>query len=80
VVMCALADIKPASPLLIDGLRYLVSLPQAGQRWGSAFDHAWILIAINETIQGTGDLRANFNFSSTLNNKPIARFCQHTND
>lgn len=73
VVMCALADIKPASPLLIDGLRYLVSLPQAGQRWGSAFDHAWILIAIDETIQGTGDLRAYFNFSSTLNNKPIAQ-------
>ena len=73
VVMTALADIKPASPLLNDGLRYLMSLPQVNQRWGSTFDHAWVLIAINETVQGTGDLQANFNFSSMLNNRPIAQ-------
>jgi uncharacterized protein YfaS (alpha-2-macroglobulin family) len=71
VVITALARFDPASPLLADGVRYLVAHRSAGGAWASSFESAWILQALAEALKGTGDLQANFAFSASLNDSPL---------
>ena len=72
LAVITIAQLDPASPLLVDGVRYLMSIRQSNRLWGSIFDSAWILMALNGALKGTGDLQADFGFSSTLNETRIA--------
>lgn len=72
LVVYTLAQLDPASDILIDGVMYLMSVRQTNRLWGSSFESAWVLMALNEALKGTGDLQASFTFSSTLNEIPIA--------
>ncbi len=71
VVLTALAHFDPASPLLADGVRNLVAHRRFTGGWDSSFESAWILLALADTLQGTGDLQASFAFSATLNGSPL---------
>jgi hypothetical protein len=72
VVIQALANIDPASPLLTSGLRYLIANRQINGGWSSSYQTAWVLLASSEALKGTGDLQANFAFGASLNGAAIA--------
>ncbi len=71
VVVQALADLDPASPLLADAVRYLVAHRRAGGGWMSSYDTGWILAALAKTARATGDVQADFAYSAALNAEPL---------
>jgi hypothetical protein len=72
VVILALARSDPASPLLTDAVRYLMSYRDAEGGWSSSYTTAWALIALTEVMRGTGELGGNFAFEAELNNHAFA--------
>lgn len=72
VVLYALAQHDPASPLVADALRYLMSNRNALEAWASSYETAWSLMSLAEVMQGTGELSGNFAFAAELNNTPLA--------
>jgi hypothetical protein len=73
VVVYALAQRDPASPLLPEAVRYLMLHRQAKGSWASTYETAWTLLGLVHVIQGTGELAVGANFSATLNGTPVAR-------
>jgi alpha-2-macroglobulin len=71
VVLYALAQHDPASPLVADALRYLMAHREANGAWTSTFETAWTLLALSETMKGTGELSGDFSFAAGLNNTPL---------
>lgn len=72
VTLYALAQRDPASPLVADGVRYLMAHRGASGVWASAYETAWTLMALAEVMRGTGELGGEFNFAAALNNNPLA--------
>jgi hypothetical protein len=72
MVVYAIAQRDPASALLPDALRFLMSNRKAGGAWGSTFDSTWVLLAAAQYIQGTGELGADFTYAVNLNGQPLA--------
>lgn len=72
VVVLALADADPASPLLADAVRYLTAHRRANGGWFSSYDSAWVLTALTRYLHATAELSGDFEFSAILNDAPIA--------
>lgn len=72
VVIYALAQQDPASPLVADALRYLMSLRDTEGGWHSSYGTSWALLAISEVMRGTAELGGEFSFSASLNDNPFA--------
>ena len=72
VVVFALSTQDPASPLLADSVRYLVSHRRASGGWTSSYDTAWVLNALTRYIQATSELKGAFDYSAVLNGAPVA--------
>jgi len=72
VVAYALAQRDPASPVLIDSVRYLASHRDARGLWGSTYESAWVILALTEAMKDFGELQADYTFFATLNNAPLA--------
>ena len=72
VVVYALAQRDPASPVLIEAVRYLSSNRKAQGLWGSSYENAWTILALTEAMKGFGELQADFSFSATLNGAQLA--------
>lgn len=72
MVIYALAQRDPGSPLLADAVRYLMLHRTADGAWDTTYGAAWTLIALSQALKGTGEVSGNFIFSATLNNQPIA--------
>jgi len=72
IVLYALAQLDPASPLVADGVRYLMSERDADGGWHSTYATSWALMAVTEVMRGTGELGGDFAFSATLNDSPFA--------
>ncbi len=73
MVAYALAQKDPASPLLADVVRYLSTQRDAAGMWGTSYESAWIILALNSYMVGTGGYTANYTFDATLNNQPLAQ-------
>jgi hypothetical protein len=71
IVVYVLAQIEPASSLLPDAVRYLMSNRQADGSWASTYESAWVILANSAYIQGTGELSGDFDFETTLNGSPL---------
>ncbi|HLE14775.1 MAG TPA: Ig-like domain-containing protein [Anaerolineales bacterium] len=71
VVLYALAQHDPASPLVADALRYLMAHREASGGWASTYETAWTLLALAETMKGTGELSGDFAFAAGLNYAPL---------
>lgn len=67
IVLYALAQGDPASPLLADAVRYLMASRSAEGAWESTYSTAWSLLALARTMQGTGELGGDFPFEASLN-------------
>lgn len=72
IVTYALARLDPASTLLVDATRYLVANRKEIGGWSTSYESAWVITALIETMRGTGDVQANFDFEAALNGAPIA--------
>jgi alpha-2-macroglobulin len=72
MVAYALGQKDPASPLLADVVRYLSAQRNAAGCWGTPFESAWIILALNSYMVGTGGYAADYTFDATLNNQPLA--------
>lgn len=72
IVLYALAQRDPGSPLVADTVRYLMSSRNADGGWSTTYTTAWALIALNEVMKGTGELGGDFTFSASVNNNPVA--------
>jgi uncharacterized protein YfaS (alpha-2-macroglobulin family) len=73
MVAYALAQKDPASPLLADVVRYLSTQRDAAGMWGTSYESAWIILALNSYMVGTGGYAADYSFDATLNNQPLAQ-------
>jgi len=71
MVVYALAQRLPDSPLLADAVRYLMAHRQADGIWGSTYSTAWTILALGEVIKGTGELGGDFGFSANVNGVPL---------
>jgi hypothetical protein len=71
VVLFALANQDPASPLVADALRYLMAHRDAMGAWTSSYDTSWTLMALAAVMQGTGELSGEFDFSAAFNDSPL---------
>jgi uncharacterized protein YfaS (alpha-2-macroglobulin family) len=71
-VVYALAQRDPATPVMSDAVRYLVTQRNAAGLWGSSYDSAWIILALTKAMEGSGDLQANYSFNAALNGTTIA--------
>jgi uncharacterized protein YfaS (alpha-2-macroglobulin family) len=71
VVLYALTNHDPASPLVADALRYLMAHRSAMGAWASTYETSWTLMALAEVMQGTGELSGEFDFSAALNDTPL---------
>jgi uncharacterized protein YfaS (alpha-2-macroglobulin family) len=67
LVVYAIAQQDPASIILPEAVRYLMSHRNADGSWGSTYETAWILMALTEVMRGTGELAGDFGFSAWLN-------------
>jgi len=72
VVVYALADSDPASPLLADAVRYLTAHRRANGGWFSSYDSAWVLMALTRYLHATSELKGDFEYSAVLNGAPLA--------
>ena len=72
MVIYTLAQLEPASTLLPDAVNYLMSNRQSTGFWNSSYESAWILLAMDEVMKGTGELGSNYAFSASLNGTQIA--------
>ncbi len=73
IVLYALAQRDPGSPLAADVVRYLMANRGGDGAWASTYTTAWTLMALNEVIKSTGELAGNFAFDASLNGNPLAQ-------
>ena len=73
IVLSALAERNPATPLAADAARYLASQRDANGRWASSYETAWVILALNKYMKATGELRGDFAFSAALNGTSLAQ-------
>jgi len=71
IVLMALLDLDPASPLVGDAVRYL-TLQRGVQGWLNSYGSGWVLAALSRAVRATGELQGNYSFSATLNGAAIA--------
>lgn len=71
IVLYALAQQDPASPLIAETVRYLMAHRGASGGWASTYETAWTLMALAKVMQGTGELGGDFGFSAALNGAPL---------
>ncbi|MFZ0534039.1 MAG: Ig-like domain-containing protein [Anaerolineales bacterium] len=72
MVVYTLAQLEPASTVIPDAVNYLMSNRQATGFWSSSYESAWILLSMDEVMNGTGELGSNYNFGASLNGTQIA--------
>ena len=73
VVVSALAERTPASPLAADAVRYLASQRDAAGQWASSYESAWVIQALSKYMLASGELRGDFAFSAVLNGTALAQ-------
>ncbi len=71
IVLMALLELDPASPLVGDAVRYL-TLQRGARGWLNSYGSGWTLAALSRAVRATGELQGNYSFSATLNGAAIA--------
>jgi len=72
MVVYALGEHDPASPLLTEAVRYLSLNQRVNGGWNSTYDSAWCIYSLSRVLSATGDLQGNFSYSAMVNGKPLA--------
>jgi len=73
LVIYTLSERDPASPLAAEAARYLAAQRGPKGWWASDYENAWIVLALNRFMVATGEYRADFAFSASLNGVKITQ-------
>ncbi len=71
IVVYALAQHTPESPLLSDAVRYLMAHRRVDGAWNSTYGTAWTILALGEVIRSTGESGGEFGFGASINGVPL---------
>jgi alpha-2-macroglobulin len=71
VVTYATALMDPASALLRDGMRYLVTQRADGGGWASSYEAAWVLMGLTEAMKATSDFDPRYSYEADLNGQTL---------
>ena len=71
IVIYAIAQMDPASPLLRDGMRYLATQRTAGGGWASSYETAWVLLGLTEAMKATSDFNPRYSYAADLNGQTL---------
>ena len=71
-VIYALAQFDPATPLVQDATRYLVSHRNVHGYWSSTYENAWSLLALTQVAKSGSELNASYNYNARLNGTTLA--------
>ena len=72
VVVYALAQTDASNPLIDSAIRYLSAHRSVQGCWNSTYENAWVLLAMTEVLENSGDLNADYSFSADLNGALLA--------
>jgi hypothetical protein len=70
-VLKALIQIQPNNPLIPNVVRWLMSARRA-DAWETSQETAWAVMALADWMLVTGELKPNFTFGVSVNDKPLA--------
>ncbi len=71
IILMALAQLEPNSPLLPNIVRYLITMRSA-DAWETTQETAWSVMGLTNYALATGDLSASYDYDVSLNNTSIA--------
>jgi uncharacterized protein YfaS (alpha-2-macroglobulin family) len=71
IILMALAQLEPDSPLLPNVVRYLITMRSA-DAWETTQETAWAVMGLTNYALATGDLSASYDYDVALNNMSIA--------
>ncbi len=71
IVLKALVELQPTNPLIPNVVRWLMIARQA-DAWETTQETAWAVMALTDWMQVTGELKANYTFNVSVNDKSIA--------
>jgi hypothetical protein len=70
IVLKALIEIEPSSPLIPDAVRWLMTARKFDS-WETTQETAWSVMALTAWMQQSGDLTPNYTFDIALNQQPL---------
>ena len=73
IVINALSERDPSTPMVADAVRYMALQQDAGGRWASSYETTWVILAMDKYMHATGELGGNFSFSAILNGASLAQ-------
>jgi uncharacterized protein YfaS (alpha-2-macroglobulin family) len=73
IVVYALVQKNPTTPLLAAAVRYLVANRQTDGAWDSTFGSVWALKALARVLENSGNIGSGFDYSAWLNGSPVAK-------
>jgi hypothetical protein len=71
IVLYALARHDPASDTLPEAVRYLISTRNQEGDWDSAYQTAWAILSLTQTMEGTGEFTGDFQFLAAVNGTQV---------
>ena len=71
IVLSALAKLDPENNLNPNVVRWLMVARQANGAWESTQETAWALIGLTDWMTASGELKANYSYTVSLNNKQL---------
>ncbi len=73
LVTYALAKTNHSPEVLSDAVRYLISARRRSGIWGSYYETAWSVLALNEVLVRSGELESAFEFTADINGQEVIR-------
>ncbi len=72
VVLDALVQVDPASPLIARATRWLMAA-RSGEAWQTTVDNGVALRALSDELRGSGELGGHYAYSATLDGRPFGQ-------
>ena len=72
VVLDALIEVDPTSPLIPQATRWLVGA-RSGEAWQTTVDNAVALRALSDELRGSGELNGHYTYAATLDGRPLGQ-------
>lgn len=73
LVILAHALYDSTNAISTNAVRWLMTERTAEGHWRSTYETSWVMIALTEWVRATGELKADFDFGATLNDKELAK-------
>ncbi len=72
-ILQALLTVDPESPLVANGVRWLLASRGRDGAWASTHESAWTMLALTQWLEVQGGLQANFEYQVSLNGRTLTQ-------